>query len=171
MTQPKAPSSTCKDCLSQHGEHLEGCIATYTHQTDDAPSSDTNKVSIQDVVNGTPAGQKAVQRAVEASIKDQDAMSAKAQAIRSDTNELDQESEQALLLEEAYNLGYQKVRNGCLQEVLEKLNLLIATKEQQAYKAGMVKDATHRLTDAVDRMRRLDKDALKEFLKELKGDA
>lgn len=44
MTQPKAPSSTCKDCLSQHGEHLEGCVATYTHQTDDAPSSDTNEL-------------------------------------------------------------------------------------------------------------------------------
>ena len=38
----------------------------------------TNKVSIQDVVNGTPAGKEAVQRAVEASIKDQNAMSAKA---------------------------------------------------------------------------------------------
>ena len=50
----------------------------------------TNKVSIQDVVNGTPAGKEAVQRAVEASIKDQDAMSAKAQAMRSDTNELDE---------------------------------------------------------------------------------
>jgi len=49
----------------------------------------TNKVSIQDVVNGTPAGKEAVQRAVEASIKDQDAMSAKAQAMRSDTNELE----------------------------------------------------------------------------------
>ena len=52
--------------------------------------------------------------------------------LSSDTNELDQESKQALLLEEAYNLGYYKVKNGCLQVPLKKLNQLIATKEQEA---------------------------------------
>lgn len=40
-------------------------------------------------------------------------------------SELDQESEQALLLEEVYELGYHKIKNGCLQEPLERLNKLI----------------------------------------------
>jgi hypothetical protein len=35
--------------------------------------------------------------------------------------EIDMESEQALLLEEAYNLGYHKVKNGCLIPLTEKL--------------------------------------------------
>jgi len=47
-------------------------------------------------------------------------------------DELDQESEQALLLEEAYQLGYHKVRNGCLQEPLRKLNALIAQAKREA---------------------------------------
>lgn len=37
-------------------------------------------------------------------------------------DEIDRESEQALILEEAYNLGYHKVKNGCLIEPLKKLN-------------------------------------------------
>ncbi len=45
----------------------------------------------------------------------------------SNNAELDQESPQALLLEEAYNLGYHKVKNGCLQKPLKELNAHIDT--------------------------------------------
>jgi hypothetical protein len=89
------------------------------------------KVTMQDIVNGTPAGQEAVQRALEASVIDQEAVSAKARSQNS-REELDQESEQALLLEEAYQLGYHKVKNGCLQEPLKKLNALISKETLKA---------------------------------------
>lgn len=45
---------------------------------------------------------------------------------------LDQESPQALLLEEAYQLGYHKVRDGCLQEPLVKLNDLLKAERNKA---------------------------------------
>lgn len=85
----------------------------------------------------------------------------------SDTNELDR------ALKTLSQFFFEPTAKPTMAQVWGRAKIDIlkwaATKEAEAYKAGMVKEATHRLTDAVDRLRRLDKDALKEFLKELKG--
>jgi len=49
--------------------------------------------------------------------------------------ELDQESEHALILETAYNLGYHKIKDGCLQEPLKELNKLISSKVNEERKS------------------------------------
>ena len=51
---------------------------------------------------------------------------------KNEVEEIDQESEQALLLEEAYQLGYYKVKDGCLLKPLSKLNLLLERRETEA---------------------------------------
>lgn len=63
-----------------------------------------------------------------------------------DNAELDRESPQALLLEEAYNLGYHKVKNGCLQKPLRELNAHIDTVCREAYKKGYIDRGIEELT-------------------------
>jgi len=93
----------------------------------------TNKVSIQDVVNGTPAGKEAVQRAVEASIKDQDAMSAKAQAMRSDTNELEREINSMIC---DWNAPSQLAVD--MEATCKRIAHYVISKEAEAYKKGYI---------------------------------
>jgi len=112
----------------------------------------TNKVSIQDVVNGTPAGKEAVQRAVEASIKDQDAMSAKARAMRSDTDELEgmlfgfakHVALQQMIANKKVNAFFQ-IGNGTdidvdktIKSISNYVERMVATKEAEAYKKGYI---------------------------------
>jgi hypothetical protein len=91
----------------------------------------------------------------------------------SELEQIDQESEQALLLEEAYQLGWHKVRNGCLVEPLKKLNAIIEQREEAAiqetlYEAYwavdtvmMHREGHHDAQDAID--------ALRERLNKTKG--
>ena len=59
----------------------------------------TDKVSIQDIASRYPSdkAKKAIEEALKESIKDQEAMSAKAQAMRSDPTLLDSETERILI--------------------------------------------------------------------------
>lgn len=58
-------------------------------------------------------------------------------------NELDHESDYALLLEEAYQLGVFNTKNGCLIPVIEKLQSLINNQTKEAYDKGSLDTLEH----------------------------
>lgn len=59
-------------------------------------------------------------------------MNAKRKDNYSWLNGLDQESEQALILEQAYQFGYHKIKDGCLREPLKELNKIIEIEKLRA---------------------------------------
>jgi len=132
--EPKTDTSNVSMKWTDDGLDSRKIIIHATEPSPKAPSSDT-KVSIQDVVNGTPAGQEAVQRALEASIKDQEAMSAKAQAIRSDTNELRQQIGNAMQCDDAEHLK-DDTGEACYQCQIDKVMVIVRSKEAEAYHNG-----------------------------------
>ena len=86
--------------------------------------------------------------------------------------EIDIESEQALLLEEAYNLGYHKVKNGCLIPLTEKLerqiNALISKARIADIKDRILNHEVHPDVTKACRYNCVEREA-EDLLKELEG--